>query len=76
VLEERPQFLESALGVEGNAGPALSENERLRVLGDAFQKLDVSPVASSISAFQFFRISAFTQLGSRFPSSADAVERR
>jgi hypothetical protein len=36
--------------------PALLENERLRVLGDEFQQLDVTTVDSSITAFQFFRI--------------------
>jgi hypothetical protein len=32
----------TALAVEGNAGPALLADERLRVFGDAFQQLDVS----------------------------------
>ncbi len=48
VFVERPQFLETALGVEGNAGPALLEDERLRVLGDAFQQLDVATVAGFV----------------------------
>jgi len=39
--------------VQRNAGPALFEDERLRVLGDAFQQLDVSPVASSFQHFSF-----------------------
>jgi hypothetical protein len=34
-----------------NAGPALLADEGLRVLGDEFQQLDVSAVASSFSAF-------------------------
>ena len=34
--------------VEGNAGPALLADEGLRVFGDAFQQLDVSPVAGFV----------------------------
>jgi hypothetical protein len=36
---------EAALPVEGNAGPALLPDERLRIFGDEFQQLDVSSVA-------------------------------
>ena len=36
------QFLEAALAVEQDAGPALVENERLQVAGNEFQQLDVS----------------------------------
>ena len=53
VLVERTQLFEAALGIEGNADPALFEDERLRVFGDAFQQLGISPGASSFQHFSF-----------------------
>jgi hypothetical protein len=52
----------------------LFEDERLGIFGDTFQQLDVSTIAGFNFSISVFSISAFTQRGSRFPSSADAVE--
>jgi hypothetical protein len=56
MLVEGAEFHEGVIPVEGNAGPALLADERLRVSGDELQQLDVSTVASSISAFQIFSV--------------------
>jgi len=37
VFVERTEFLEPVIAVEGYRGPALSEDECLRVFGDEFQ---------------------------------------
>ena len=42
VLVERTQFHQPARDVEGNAGPALFRDERLRIPGDEFRQPDVS----------------------------------
>ena len=57
---ERPQFHPPARAVERNAGPTLFPDERLWVLGDEFQQLDVFPGASTILASQHFSFSAFS----------------
>ena len=47
MLVEGAEFHQGVIPVERNAGPALLADEGLRVFGDAFQQLDVSPVRRS-----------------------------
>ena len=48
MLVEGAEFHEGVIPVSGNAGPALLADEGLRVFGDAFQQLDVAPVAGFV----------------------------
>ena len=52
---ERAKLFQSVIAIEGNRGPTLLENECLRVFGDAFQQLDVSPDARTSEGSRFIR---------------------
>jgi hypothetical protein len=60
MLVEGAEFHQGVIPVERNAGPALLADEGLRVFGNAFQQVDVSTVAFSISASQHLSLSVFS----------------